>query len=242
MGITRCCGSCWTCARDLEQARRCQGGSSPVGTCATACCTNGVPAWLIPAALTRTARMATARRTSVARYLRVSRNDQKTDLQGDETEEFIARRGWTLVDTFTDEGISGSRDHLPGLDAMMKAAHQAASPKAVPPSVAGSDASVAIEPTPPRAWARGAVTAIRCRLAIFLPDRPDATEPTARPLRGRRWGLAVHTDRLPGAVECALCRGQPVGVAVETGKCFRGPRLRVLRWVILPTHLDATAG
>lgn len=61
---------------------------------------------------------------SVARYLRVSRTDQKTDLQGDETADFIDRRGWTLVDTFTDEGISGSRDRRPGLDAMMKAARR----------------------------------------------------------------------------------------------------------------------
>ena len=43
--------------------------------------------------------MTPDRRTSVARYLRVSRTDQRTDLQGDETADFIARRGWTLVDT-----------------------------------------------------------------------------------------------------------------------------------------------
>jgi DNA invertase Pin-like site-specific DNA recombinase len=64
------------------------------------------------------------RRVSVARYLRVSRTDQKTDLQGDETQEFVARRGWTLVDTFTDEGISGSGDRRPGLDALMKVARR----------------------------------------------------------------------------------------------------------------------
>jgi DNA invertase Pin-like site-specific DNA recombinase len=55
----------------------------------------------------------------VARYLRVSRSDQNPELQADETDEFIARRGWELTATFTDQGVSGSRDRRPELDRLL---------------------------------------------------------------------------------------------------------------------------
>ena len=54
-----------------------------------------------------------------ARYLRVSRVDQRADLQDDETEELVKRRGWKLVDTYEDHGVSGSRDRRPELDRLM---------------------------------------------------------------------------------------------------------------------------
>ena len=59
-----------------------------------------------------------------ARYIRVSRSDQRPALQADETVEFIDRRGWTLVDTFVDEGVSGTKDRRPGLDRLLAAARR----------------------------------------------------------------------------------------------------------------------
>lgn len=58
----------------------------------------------------------------IVNYLRVSRSDQNSSLQADETQELIRRRGWTLSETFRDEGISGSHDRRPGFQAMMAAA------------------------------------------------------------------------------------------------------------------------
>jgi len=55
-------------------------------------------------------------------YLRVSRTDQSEDLQADGIEQLIRQRGWTVVQTFTDHGVSGSREKRPGLDAVLAAA------------------------------------------------------------------------------------------------------------------------
>jgi DNA invertase Pin-like site-specific DNA recombinase len=59
-----------------------------------------------------------------ARYVRVSRSDQRPALQSDETAELITRRGWTIADTFLDEGMSGSSSRRPGLDRMMASARR----------------------------------------------------------------------------------------------------------------------
>lgn len=59
-----------------------------------------------------------------ARYLRVSRSDQRPGLQADETGDLIDRRGWHLADTFLDQGISGSKASRPELDRMMAAARR----------------------------------------------------------------------------------------------------------------------
>lgn len=59
-----------------------------------------------------------------ARYIRVSRADQRPGLQADETGAFIERRGWTLVETYTDLGVSGSKARRPGLDAMKRDARR----------------------------------------------------------------------------------------------------------------------
>jgi DNA invertase Pin-like site-specific DNA recombinase len=55
----------------------------------------------------------------VARYVRVSRSEQNPDLQLDETARVVAARGWQLVDTYTDHGVSGSRNRRPELDRML---------------------------------------------------------------------------------------------------------------------------
>lgn len=41
-------------------------------------------------------------------------------LQDDETAELIANRGWKLTDTYTDHGVSGSRERRPELDRLLR--------------------------------------------------------------------------------------------------------------------------
>lgn len=64
--------------------------------------------------------MAKAMRAAI--YLRVSTGEQTTENQRRELEAAAAARGWTIVATYSDEGISGAkgRDKRPGLDAMLK--------------------------------------------------------------------------------------------------------------------------
>ncbi len=64
------------------------------------------------------------KKVRAARYLRVSRADQCLDLQEDETADLVERRGWQLTATFSDEGVSGSKDKRPGLDAMLAQARK----------------------------------------------------------------------------------------------------------------------
>ena len=54
-----------------------------------------------------------------ARYLRVSKAEQDPALQDDETAELIAKRGWKLLDTYIDHGVSGSREKRPQLDRLL---------------------------------------------------------------------------------------------------------------------------
>lgn len=60
----------------------------------------------------------------VAIYARVSTDGQSVNSQLMELREVGARRGWTIVQEFTDKGISGTkgREKRPALDAMLKAA------------------------------------------------------------------------------------------------------------------------
>jgi DNA invertase Pin-like site-specific DNA recombinase len=60
----------------------------------------------------------------VAVYARVSTASQTVDNQTQELERLAALRGWTIVATFRDAGISGAkgRDGRPALDALLKAA------------------------------------------------------------------------------------------------------------------------
>ncbi len=55
-----------------------------------------------------------------ARYLRVSRSEQNVALQDDETGELVARRGWRCVGTYTDPGVSGTRERRPELDRLTR--------------------------------------------------------------------------------------------------------------------------
>ena len=59
-----------------------------------------------------------------ALYLRVSTAHQTADNQLHELERVAAARGWNIVRTFRDDGISGSkgRDERPALDALLKSA------------------------------------------------------------------------------------------------------------------------
>jgi DNA invertase Pin-like site-specific DNA recombinase len=57
-----------------------------------------------------------------ALYLRVSTDKQTIENQQRELRQIAERRGWQIVEEYTDAGISGSkgRDKRPGLDAMLK--------------------------------------------------------------------------------------------------------------------------
>jgi DNA invertase Pin-like site-specific DNA recombinase len=60
----------------------------------------------------------------VAVYARVSTAHQTADNQTQELERVAALRGWNIVSTYRDDGISGAkgRDGRPALDSMLKAA------------------------------------------------------------------------------------------------------------------------
>jgi DNA invertase Pin-like site-specific DNA recombinase len=62
----------------------------------------------------------------VAIYGRVSTTNHGQDitLQTREIEQFTQARGWCLVDSFLDIGISGSKDRRPELDRLMVDAHK----------------------------------------------------------------------------------------------------------------------
>lgn len=60
----------------------------------------------------------------VARYLRVSKADQDPALQDDETAALITKRGWKVVETYTDHGVSGSREKRPALDQLHRDARR----------------------------------------------------------------------------------------------------------------------
>jgi len=59
----------------------------------------------------------------VALYLRVSTNEQSTDMQRGDLETMCHRRGWMICELYEDH-ISGSKDSRPGLDALMAAARK----------------------------------------------------------------------------------------------------------------------
>ena len=60
--------------------------------------------------------------TRAAIYLRVSRDDQTTDNQRLVLERVAEHRGWLIVQTYEDQGISGfkGREQRPAFDAMLK--------------------------------------------------------------------------------------------------------------------------
>ncbi len=56
---------------------------------------------------------------SAALYARVSTSDQDVQMQVDELRVEAQRRGWKIVGTYTDEGVSGSRERRPQLDRLL---------------------------------------------------------------------------------------------------------------------------
>lgn len=59
----------------------------------------------------------------VAIYLRVSTSDQSTAMQRADLERFAASKAWEPM-FFEDEGVSGSKEKRPGLDALMDGARK----------------------------------------------------------------------------------------------------------------------
>lgn len=62
--------------------------------------------------------------TRCAIYCRVSTDAQNTENQKRDLLRYCESRGWEIVETFEDVGISGAKDDRPGLNALMKAARQ----------------------------------------------------------------------------------------------------------------------
>jgi DNA invertase Pin-like site-specific DNA recombinase len=67
-----------------------------------------------------------ARKRSAAIYVRVSTDKQTVENQVRELRQIAERRGWEVVEQYSDAGISGSkgRDDRPGLDQMLKDAQR----------------------------------------------------------------------------------------------------------------------
>ncbi|HEY1472947.1 MAG TPA: recombinase family protein [Pseudolabrys sp.] len=65
--------------------------------------------------------MMMARKRNAAIYCRVSTDGQSVENQVRELRQIAERRGWEIVETYSDAGISGSkgRNHRPGLDALL---------------------------------------------------------------------------------------------------------------------------
>ena len=62
-----------------------------------------------------------AKKRNAALYVRVSTDGQTVENQLRELRQIADRRGWIVVETYSDAGISGAkgRNHRPGLDAML---------------------------------------------------------------------------------------------------------------------------
>ncbi len=71
--------------------------------------------------------MPSAPQPRAALYARVSTtgHGQDVGLQLEELRQVAEQRGWRVVKEFVDEGISGTKDRRPGLDAMLDAARRA---------------------------------------------------------------------------------------------------------------------
>ena len=67
-----------------------------------------------------------------ALYLRVSTDGQTVENQRLALEAVCEQRGWRVVQVYSDNGVSGAkgRKERPGLDAMLKDASHARSPRA----------------------------------------------------------------------------------------------------------------
>ena len=70
--------------------------------------------------------MMAQRKRDAALYVRVSTDGQTVENQLRELRHIAERRGWTVVETYTDHGISGAkgRDQRPGLDQLLRNANR----------------------------------------------------------------------------------------------------------------------
>jgi DNA invertase Pin-like site-specific DNA recombinase len=63
--------------------------------------------------------------TQVALYARVSTlNNQDPEMQLAELREYAGRRGWQIVEEFTDQGVSGCKESRPALNRLMSDAYR----------------------------------------------------------------------------------------------------------------------
>ena len=61
-----------------------------------------------------------ARRVGLYGRVSTAGHAQDVDLQMEELRQVAAQRGWTIINEYVDEGISGSKESRPGLDQMME--------------------------------------------------------------------------------------------------------------------------
>lgn len=63
---------------------------------------------------------------TLAVYTRVSTTGkgQDTEVQARELREYAARRGWQIVQEYSDNGVSGAKERRPALDRLMQDAHR----------------------------------------------------------------------------------------------------------------------
>jgi len=59
-------------------------------------------------------------------YVRCSTHHQDIDLQQEQLIDLAKRRGWTIYNVYSDQGISGGKDSRPALDLMMQDARRKA--------------------------------------------------------------------------------------------------------------------
>jgi DNA invertase Pin-like site-specific DNA recombinase len=55
----------------------------------------------------------------VALYTRVSTNEQRVEMQLAELREYCQRRGWEIIEEYSDAGMSGARESRPALNRLM---------------------------------------------------------------------------------------------------------------------------
>lgn len=62
--------------------------------------------------------------TTVAMYTRVSTQDQSVEMQLSDLRKFCEQRGFEIYKEYSDQGISGSKDHRPALNELMSDARK----------------------------------------------------------------------------------------------------------------------
>jgi DNA invertase Pin-like site-specific DNA recombinase len=63
--------------------------------------------------------MATPAKVAIYGRVSTTNHGQDVSMQSRELEQFTAARSWSLVDSYLDVGISGSKDRRPQLDRLM---------------------------------------------------------------------------------------------------------------------------